>query len=573
MPVSSGPISLPLRGWLRPMTAGAVAAASAVLLVPSSSVRAQEPIPPRSSPVGATTEPHPVPPMVTDLGVPTVARGDRSGTAAQLGDDQAEGAPLVAHLRQPLTHEFSMVGVTWDAGTAAVRTTVSVRSRSLGTWTAWTALDIDPEEGPAPAEDASVRDGTAPAWVGQATGVEVAVYSPDGSAPTGVTVNAIDPGVSTFDPMATSAASAVTADPGPAAGTYPGLPPVITRSEWGADPSLGDRCWKPRRGDTFKMVFIHHTAGSNNYAESESAAVVRGVYAYHTLSRDWCDIGYNFLADRYGNLYEGRRGGMRLPVRGSHAGNYNVDTTGIALMGDFTSRQATRSMKHSLVQLIAWRMGTAYHGAYNRPKVHGKRFHRISGHRDAMSTSCPGDRVYDWLPTLRERVALRLGHFESLIEARWQALGGMNSRLGAVHIGEQGENGGRHTTFQTGRIYSSDADLHTFYRSPILAKYLRVGETDGRLGYPRSNLRSIVNHTGMSAEFDGGRIFHSQATGRVVLVRSAILKRYLAEGSALGPLGFPTRSVHSTKKGSLARFQHGSITWDSGLHKTLVQYS
>lgn len=555
------------------MTTGAVAAASAVLLVPSGAVQAQGSPPPRSRPVTVTAEPHPVPPTITDIGVPPVARGDRRATAAQLDDDQAKDAALVAHLRQPLTREFSMVGVTWDVGTAASGTTVSVRSRSEDSWTDWTALDIDPDEGPASAEDTSVRDGTAPAWVGRATGVEVAVYSPDGSAPTGVTVDAIDPGTSTFDTTATSAASTLTADPGPEAGTYPGLPHVITRGEWGADQSLGDRCWKPRHGDTFKMVFIHHTAGSNDYSQSEAAAVVRGVFAYHTLSRGWCDIGYNFLADRYGNLYEGRRGGMRLPVRGSHAGDYNVDTTGIALMGDFTSRQASRPMKHSLVQLIAWRMGTAYHGAYNRPKVHGKRFHRISGHRDAMSTSCPGDRVYDWLPTLRQRVAVRLGHFESLIEARWQALGGMNSRLGGVHIGEQGENGGRHTTFQTGRIYSSDADLHTFYRSPILAKYLRVGETDGRLGYPRSNLRSIVDHTGLSAEFDGGRIFHSSATGSVVLVRSAILKRYLAEGSALGPLGFPTRPVHSTKRGSLALFQHGSITWDPGLHKTLVQYS
>ena len=574
MPVSSGPIPLPLRGWLRPMTAGAVAAASAVLLVPSSSVRAQEPLPPRSSPVGATTEPHPVPPMVTDLGVPKVARGDRSATAAQLGDDQARGAPLVAHLRQPLTHEFSMVGVTWDAGTAAEGTTVSVRSRSEDTWTAWTALDFDPEEGPAPAEDASVRDGTAPAWVGQATGVEVAVYSPDGSAPAHLVVGAIDPGTSTYDTTATSAPPAApSAQPGPEAGTFPNLPHVVTRSEWGVDLSLGDRCWNPRIGEAFKMVFVHHTAGSNDYTRAEAAAVVRGVYAYHTQSRGWCDIGYNFLVDRYGNLYVGRRGGMRLPVRGSHAGDYNVNTTGIALMGKFTSQPATRPMKHSLVQLIAWRMGTAYHGAYHGPRVHGKRFHRISGHSDAMSTTCPGDQVYAWLPTLRERVATRLGNYESVIEARWIALGGGNSRLGGVHIGEQGENGGRHTTFQTGRMYSSGAELHTLYRGPILGKYRKVGETDGTLGYPRSNVRPTVGHTGLSADFDGGRIYNSAATGSVVLVHSAILKRYRAEGSAAGRLGFPIGPVHSTKTGSLARFQHGTISRDTGARKTVVSYS
>ncbi len=493
--------------------------------------------------------------------------GERSGSAA------ADGATLAAHVRKPRMHGFAMVGVTWDAGSAAPGTTVSVRSRSQGTWSDWTALVIDPDEGPAPRQEDSVRDGTAPAWVGAANGLEVAVYSADGSSPTRLRVNAIDPGTSSYDAVTTMSTATPTGRSGPEAGTFPGLPDVIDRSEWGVDPSLGDQCWKPRFGDTFKAVFVHHTAGSNSYTQSESAAVVRGVYAYHTQSRGWCDIGYNFLVDRYGQIYEGRRGGIRPPVRGSHAGDYNVDTTGISLMGDFTSQNATRSMKHSLVQLIAWRMGTAYHGAYGRPFIYDRRFSRIAAHRAAMSTSCPGEQVHAWLPTLRERVATRLGDYESQIEAQWRALGGIKSRLGEVRLGEQGENGGRHTSFANGRMYSSDAGLNTLYRSPILTKYLSVGETDGKLGYPHSNLRSIVDHTGLSAEFDGGRIFWSKPTGATTLVRSAILKRYIATGSAAGPLGFPTVPVHPTETGALARFQHGTIAWDAGRHTTVVSYS
>jgi uncharacterized protein with LGFP repeats len=527
----------------------------------------------------ATGAPSAVPPVVKQLSVPPVARRDQAAASAKLAAVGApsSAAPLVAHLRKPLTHRFSMVGVTWDNGTAAKGTTVSVRAHTGGTWSAWTALEIDPAEGPAPSEDNAARAGTEPAWVGPAAGVEVAVYSPSGSAPRHLSVDAIDPGTSTYDSTAARTASERTSaksGAGPDAGTFPSLPTVITRNQWGADPSLGDSCWQPRLGDTFSMVFVHHTAGSNTYSRSESPAVVRGIYAYHTQARGWCDIGYNFLIDRYGNIYEGRRGGIRMPVRGAHAGDYNVDTTGISLMGDFTRANPTRSMKHSLVQLIAWRMGTAYHGAYGRPTVNGKVFSRISGHRDAMSTTCPGQQVYDWLPTLRDRVAVRLGDYQSPIQTRWRAMGGPHSRLGDVSIGEQGENHGRHTAFQTGRMYDSrNGGLHALYRSPVLKKYLRLGETGSGLGYPASNLHSIVNGTGSSATFLRGRIYSSPATGSTVLVRSAILKRYLDLGSAAGRLGFPTVPVHSIKNGSLARFQHGTITWVQSRHKTVVSYS
>ncbi len=531
----------------------------------------------------ASAAPHAVRPEVKALDVPTVAPGERAAAAARLvatGAKSPGGAPLVAYLRKPLTHRFAMVGVTWDNGTAASGTTITVRAHTAGKWSSWTPLAIEPSEGPAATEDRATRAGTAPAWVGTATGVEVAVYAAGGKVPQNLSMDAIAPGTSAYDSAVSATASATASTTsakgaaGPDAGTFPSMPTVITRKQWGADPSLGDACWQPRLGDTFTMVFIHHTVGSNHYSRSDSPAVVRGIYAYHTQARGWCDIGYNFLVDRYGNIYEGRRGGIRLPVRGAHAGDYNVNTTGISLMGDFTQASPTRAMKHSLVQLVAWRMGTAYHGAYGRPTVNGKVLSRISGHRDAMSTDCPGQQVYDWLPTLRQRVATRLGNYESPIQARWWALGGPKSRLGVVSIGELGENHGHHTAFQTGRMYDSrKGGLHTLYRSPVLKKYLQSGETNSRLGYPASNLHSIANGTGSSATFVGGRIFSSPPVGSTVLIRSAILKRYLVEGAAAGPLGFPTVPVHDTKSGSLARFQHGTIAWDASRHETVVNLS
>jgi uncharacterized protein with LGFP repeats len=530
---------------------------------------------------GARLGPHAVPPSVTDISVPAVPPQDRAVTLARIATSagavsrfSANGI-LAAHLRSPLTHRFSMVGVTWDAGTAADGTTVAVRAHAGGMWSHWTQLPVEQSEAPGPGEDSLARAGTAPGWFGASSGVEVAVYSSTGSTPRHLDVNVVDPGTSTYDSVATKAGvtdSQIAARAG--RGRSANEPRIITRRQWGADPSLGDRCWDPRIGDSFRMVFVHHTAGSNHYSESESAAVVRGVYAFHTQARGWCDIAYNFLVDRYGNIYEGRRGGIFKPVRGAHAGDYNVDTTGISLMGDFTRARPTRAMKHALVQLVAWRMGSAYHGAYGHTTIAGATFKRISGHRDAMSTSCPGQRVYDWLPVLRKRVAARLSGRESRIEARWRQLGGRHSRLGAVSILEQKENGGRHTAFQTGRMYSSSGGgLHVLRNSAVLTKYVRIGETSSVLGYPSSNLRSVANDTGASASFGGGKIFFSHATGATVLVRSAILKRYLAEGGPGGSLGFPLVHVHPTRTGATAGFQHGTITYEAARHRTVVTYS
>ncbi|MBA3308922.1 MAG: N-acetylmuramoyl-L-alanine amidase [Nocardioidaceae bacterium] len=559
---------------------GLIAAATPATLSATAATEPTASLPPRAAITNAESVPEPVAPHVTDLAIPPVPKGDRVFTASRLaapadvdsghGDDEGT---LVAHLRQPSTTDFSMVGVTWAPGTAPTGLSVEARTLRNGTWSDWTHLHFDPEEAPSAAEDSQVRDGTAPVWSGDSTGVEVAVYSSDGSTPADLQLNAIDPGTSSYDAELaseqTSLAAAGASDAGPKAGQFPGKPRTISRARWGADESLGDKCFPPRYGSTFKMVFVHHTVGSNSYSEYESPAVVRGVHAYHTASRGWCDIGYNFLVDRYGNVYEGRDGGIRKSVRGAHAGDYNTNTTGISLMGNFEEAYPTRPMKHALVQLIAWRMGSAYHGAYGRTRVAGDRFKRIAGHRDAMSTACPGVHVYEWLPTLRERVATRLGDYESRIETTWRAKGGHRSDLGSVRIGEQGENRGHHTTFERGRMYGSAAGLFTLYRGPILRKYVRSRETNN-LGYPITTTRPVA--TGRVSAFKRGRIYRSNATGVALLDRHPILRKYRALDGAAGRLGFPMRDAVKTRAGSKVNFQHGTIRWDSTAKRLTVEY-
>ena len=297
--------------------------------------------------------------------------------------------------------------------------------------------------------------------------------------------------------------------------------------------------------------------------------MVRGILAYHTVSRGWCDIGYNFLIDRYGRIYAGRAGGIRQPVRGAHAGDYNLDTTGISLMGNFDIAAVTGAMKRSLVQLTAWRLGTAYHGAYGHPFLYDGRFNRISGHRDVMQTACPGRYAYTWLPRLRSRVSARLQGFHSRIEAAWKAAGGAHGRLGPVRIGERIQDGGRNTRFDHGRMYKSRYGVHPLYAGPVLHYYVHAGGVAGDLGYPETGVHK-TGSSGQTAKFASGRVYWSDRSNAHSLRHGAILHRYLRTGGAGGRLGFPKTSVHSTDGGKRAGFQAGFISYDRSTKKTTV---
>ncbi len=532
-----------------------------------------------------------VPPRIHNVAVPAIPAAQRVALSArnaprrvaatqlhQGNGGQVSAPQLVGHVRSRVSGGFSMLGVTWDHGSVDASTVqVVARTRDSNGWTPWTAVEVDPDEGPAAGEDPSVRDGTAPLYVGAADAVEVDVYDANGRRPSGLTVAAIDPGSAGH---AVSPAAEAVAGPAAKGGTtsatsapkdgLPLMPRIVTRKQWGADESLGDTCWAPRLGRSFKAVFVHHTAGSNTYTRRESPSIVRGIYAYHTQSRGWCDIGYNFLVDRYGTVYEGRAGGIRKPVRGAHSGDYNVDSTGISLMGEFTSTAPTAAMKSALVDLVAWRLGTAYRSGVGHAYINGKRFAQISGHRDAMATACPGQVVYDWLPTLRRKVHQRLDQFSSVIERHWLHRGGATGALGPVRMGEMAADGGRHTTFAKARTYFRNGRRVTFYGSPLLSAYVAAGETGGDLGYPRSRLRHPGK--GLSAVFQGGRLYWSAKTNAHTVLSGKVLVRYRHLHGAAGRLGFPKTDLRSSKDGSYAKFQRGTITYDKTTGRTTVSY-
>ncbi|MEU4213570.1 N-acetylmuramoyl-L-alanine amidase [Streptomyces sp. NPDC026206] len=191
-------------------------------------------------------------------------------------------------------------------------------------------------------------------------------------------------------------------------------PRIVTRAGWGADESLRERGFAYTK--TVRAAFAHHTASGNGYSCAQSASVIRGIYRYHVVSSGWRDIGYNFLVDKCGTVYEGRAGGVAKPVRGAHTLGFNTNSMGIAVLGSFAKANPPAAVVNALARLTAWKLGlygvnplgnaTLVSGGGNRyKKGTSVRLKVISGHRDGYVTECPGDRLYNRLGAARAAAA------------------------------------------------------------------------------------------------------------------------------------------------------------------------
>ncbi|WP_306964476.1 N-acetylmuramoyl-L-alanine amidase [Streptomyces afghaniensis] len=198
----------------------------------------------------------------------------------------------------------------------------------------------------------------------------------------------------------------------PAAGAPAAERPAVTsRAAWGADESLVKD--PPTYTADTQALFVHHTAGTNDYTCAESASIVRGVFLYHVRSNGWNDIGYHFLVDKCGTVFEGRAGGIDKPVLGAHTYGFNTATSSVSVLGDYGKATANTAVRESVAKVAAWKLGlygidptgttvlTA--GADNGKFKAGQKvtLHRISGHRDGYPTECPGQHLYDDLPEIR----------------------------------------------------------------------------------------------------------------------------------------------------------------------------
>jgi hypothetical protein len=205
-----------------------------------------------------------------------------------------------------------------------------------------------------------------------------------------------------------------------AAQAAPGTPPpIIPRAAWGGD-TVPPR--SPPSYGAVQVAFVHHTVTANAYAPQDSPAIVLGIAKYHRDTNGWNDIGYNFLVDQYGQVFEGRAGGIDQPVVGAQAQGYNSQSTGVAQLGTYTAAGISEPAMAATAQLLGWKMslhGVPTEGTVVLPSGGGSTnrfpagapvtFNRISGHRDGDATSCPGDVLYAQLPALRTRATALAG--------------------------------------------------------------------------------------------------------------------------------------------------------------------
>jgi hypothetical protein len=328
-----------------------------------------------------------------------------------------EGAAHVAGwrttpvLRAP--RRFDLIGLRWARG-GSLEAQVRARRRGGG-WTPWLPLHRSGDHAP---DGAAAPAGTEPAYTGAADVFQLRLR---GSA------RALRARFVRAQPTARAARhltgrrarSRVRAHR-----SQSSLPTIVSRSEWGGD-SVPPRA-APSYGEV-QAAFVHHTVTSNDYAPEESAGIVLGIARYHRDSNGWNDIGYNFLVDQYGQVFEGRAGGIEQPVVGAQAQGYNSVSTGIACIGTFTSVPQSEAGLEALAHLIGWKLslhgvpteGTVVvasrGGPTNRyPSGTPVTLQRIPGHRDGDSTSCPGEVLYGQLADLRARATRYAGPLAGL---------------------------------------------------------------------------------------------------------------------------------------------------------------
>lgn len=191
-------------------------------------------------------------------------------------------------------------------------------------------------------------------------------------------------------------------------------PTIISRAEWGANESW--MSWSPAYVPVDKVI-VHHTVSGGG---SDPAAEVRAVYYYHAVIRGWGDIGYNFLVDRFGNIYEGRYGGP--DVVGAHVSYWNEASMGLSVLGCYdngacsTPQVPTGVTLNALADLVAWtasrqtidpRERRSFSNGYSTVTNYV-----LAGHRDYGFTTCPGDNLYATLPNLRQMAWERLPEYD-----------------------------------------------------------------------------------------------------------------------------------------------------------------
>ncbi len=324
--------------------------------------------------------------LLLALAIPAAAQAEEATIVSR--DVPLAGQRALAGSPPPA--RFNLVGLHWRGSG-----TVQFRTRSLsGGWSGWADAAPEAEDLPDSGTTERARSGGwrlgNPWWVGPSDRIE---YRPRGRVTQlrSFFVWSPQPGV----PARTLQKA--------------GSPAIVPRAGWGADESI--RRSAPSFAPSLRLALVHHTAGANGYSAAVSPSIVKAIQLYHVKGNGWNDIGYNFLVDRFGRVFEGRYGGVERNVVGAHAEGFNTGSVGVALLGEYGSLAVAPQARDALARVLAWRLDVAHvdpattvsliSGGNARFAAGLPVFLRtVSGHRDTGFTDCPGNALYGLLTTL-----------------------------------------------------------------------------------------------------------------------------------------------------------------------------
>jgi hypothetical protein len=187
-------------------------------------------------------------------------------------------------------------------------------------------------------------------------------------------------------------------------GGYP-KPMVVSRENWCTHENCNYN--DGLKYESVTHLVLHHTVSSND--NSDWAAVVRAIWSFHTFTRNWGDIGYNYLVDANGVIYEGHLGGD--DVVGTHAAGANEGSLGVAMIGDFRTATPSAAMRESVANLLSWKADQKNIDVFDASPMPETEWGlpNLMGHRDVYGTTqCPGNKAFSLLPWLRDEVASRI---------------------------------------------------------------------------------------------------------------------------------------------------------------------
>ncbi|MER5795487.1 N-acetylmuramoyl-L-alanine amidase [Streptomyces sp. NPDC001980] len=341
--------------------------------------------------------------------------------------------------------DYAMDATATDSASPAATDTTSPTGSSAPTDTATATTGTGASDTPTATDSASPTDtstatGSTSATPSTGTSASTSPSASPSASPTTwpsqlPTTSEAYPSCTTSSAGSSASASPTPPDPMPAATVSTVAPPtVVTRAGWGADECARESGY-PSYGSAAKVMFVHHTDTTNDYSCADSPAIVRGIYAEH-LNQGWRDLGYNFLVDKCGTIFEGRFGGMALPVVGAQTYGFNTNSMGVAAIGtytdlsggdstasSFTGAAPSQAMLGSIARIAAWKFGmigvNPGTGTASLPEgasdsygfTLGKSysFNAISGHRNGFATDCPGNQLYNALSTIRSYAAGPVG--------------------------------------------------------------------------------------------------------------------------------------------------------------------